>query len=389
MDEVVSNAKREEVPPVKFSISKPELLKALKNVQRAVPTRTTKMVLYGVLMTAESDQLTVTAYDLELGIQSVITTEESATLDITEDGAIVLNARYLIEIVQKLPDKGVNIETSGLMATIRSGKAAYTLNGMDYREYPPFPIIASDQMIPIPVNELTELIEHTVFATTASEIRPTLQGVNVRFQGSEVSFTATDSHRLAKQTKTVLLAEQWDESIIVPGKSLLELSKILPDEGEVNLQLVDYQLLIHFHHTYFYTRLIEGNYPDIDRIFPEKFVANIEVSGSAFNDCIERAALLARDNENQVVVIKVESRLQVTARSSEIGKVTEIVDTERFDGEPMSLACNAKFMMDALKAIGATTVEIGFTGPGSALVLRAKNDESQHHLVLPVRIGNG
>jgi DNA polymerase-3 subunit beta len=373
---------------VRFGINKAELVKALKSVQRAVPTRTTKQILYGVLLTAANDQLTVTAYDTELGIQTVIKATDSPTLDIVESGAIVLTARYLIEIVQKLPSAGVMIDSNGVVATIASGKSTFTLNGMDYREYPILPEMTSQYAFPLPVTEFKDLIRHTAFATTDSEVRPTLTGVLINISGDNVTFTATDSHRLALQSKTVvLLADQTDVSMIVPAKSLEELDKIMNDEkAEATIQLAFNQMLIQFQNTSLYTRLIEGNYPDVSRIIPTSFVTEIEVDGEEFNNCIDRASLLAKDNENQGIIINVDPVLEITARSSEIGKVTETVGTKEFKGQSMKLGCNARFLMEALKALGNVTVHIGFTGTGSAFVLWAKDDESQKHLVLPVRI---
>lgn len=379
---------------MRLVIKKNELLHALLDVQRAVPTRTTKMVLYGILFHAYQDRLEISAYDQELGIRTNIFSsldEEENPIQIEEPGAIVLNAKYVIEIVRKLPQPLVRIDVQDLTAIIHSGNATYTLNGMDPREYPALPEVHQEIGFTLQSDTLKMLIEHTAFAVSSSEIRPTLTGILMKYQEGTISFSATDSHRLAMHQIEVDVPKRYEATeVIIPGKSMNELAKIIPDDDTlINIHIAQNQLLVAFSNTLFYSRLIEGNYPDISRIIPSTFRSSLQIDGKNFIDCIERAALLARDNENQVIRIQLKpSFIEVTSNSPEIGKITETIEPESFSGENMLIACNAKFLIDALKALGATNIKIDFTGPGSAFVLHQANDEQHIHLILPVRIGN-
>ncbi len=379
---------------MRLVIKKNELLHALQDVQRAVPTRTTKMILYGILLHADYEKLEISAYDQEIGIKTNISSlpdQEDNPLQIEEPGSIVLNAKYVIEIVRKLPQPLVRIDVQDFTAIIHSGNATYTLNGMDPREYPSLPEIHEEVGFTLQADTLKMLIEHTVFAVSNSEVRPTLTGILLKYQEGTISFSATDSHRLAMQTIEVDVPTGYEAiEAIIPGKSLTELAKIIPDDDTlVNIHITQNQLLVSFANTYFYSRLIEGNYPDISRIFPSSFRSNLQIDGKNLLDCIERAALLARDNENQVIRIQLKpSFIEVSSHSPEIGKITETVEPESFSGEAMLIACNAKFLIDALRALGSATIKIDFTGQGSAFVLYELNNDQHVHLILPVRIGN-
>ncbi len=379
---------------MRLVIKKNELLHALQDVQRAVPTRTTKMILYGILFHADYEKLEISAYDQEIGIKTNILSlpdQEENPLQIEESGSIVLNAKYVIEIVRKLPQPLVRIDVQDFTAIIHSGNATYTLNGMDPREYPSLPEIHEEVGFTLQADTLKMLIEHTVFAVSTSEVRPTLTGILMKYQEGNISFSATDSHRLAMHTIEVDVPTGYEAmEAIIPGKSLMELAKIIPDDDTlVNIHIALNQLLVSFANTYFYSRLIEGNYPDISRIFPSSFRSSLQIDGKNFLDCIERAALLARDNENQVIRIQLKpSFIEVSSHSPEIGKITETVEPESFTGETMLIACNAKFLIDALRALGSAIIKIDFTGQGSAFVLNELNNEQHVHLILPVRIGN-
>lgn len=379
---------------MKLVIQKNQLLHALQTVQRAVPTRTTKSILYGILLTAKETQLEISAYDLELAIQTTIYTtseQEDSLLQIEEPGEIVLNARYLIDIVRKLPQSLIRIDIQGLTTIIHSGNATYTLNGMDAREYPTLPELPQKIGLTIPADILTSLIDHTVFAVSASEVRPTLTGVLLKYNDGLLEVIATDSHRVATQSVAVDALKDYERlEVIIPGKTFNELSKILPDDDTlVNIHVVQNQVMISFLQTQFYSRLIEGTYPDISRIIPSSFITSIEIDGKKFSECIERAALLAKDNDNQIVRLLLRPiNIEVTSHSLEIGKITEIIEPNSYYGEDLLIGCNAKYLLEALKALGATTVKIQFTGNGSAFVLNDINNPRHLHLILPVRLGS-
>ncbi len=383
----------EERTHMRIVILKSHLLQALQTISKAIPSRTPKPILYGVHLMAVADHLQVTAYDLEIGIQTLIVQSEDPndpTLQIEQEGSIVLNAKYLLDITRKLPHKLIRIDVNDLTATIHSGSATYILNGMDSREYPQLPIISEEMCLSMSSDVLLTLIEQTAFATATSEIRPTLTGVLFSFQEPQLHFIASDSHRLsihAVQAETKYAYEKLEA--IIPGKSLIELIKILPASNVLtDVYIADNQLLVSFELTKFYSRLIEGQYPDISRIIPTTWRTAIEVDPKQFTGSIERAALLARENENQVIRLYLRrTHIEITSHSPDIGKVTETVDPISFEGEDLQIACNAKFLLDALKVLNTEQVRIEFSSPGSAFILKPSTKERPLHLILPVRFG--
>lgn len=378
---------------MRIVILKSHLLQALQTISKAIPTRTAKPILYGVHLAAITDGLQLTAYDLEIGIQThIIPAEESdePTLQIEQEGSIVLHAKYLLDITRKLPHKLVRIDVTDLTTTIRSGSATYTLNGMDPREYPKLPELTEDMSLSLPADVFISLIEQTNFATATTEIRPTLTGVLFSFKEPELRFIASDSHRLSIHSIQAESKHAYEQlEAIIPRKSLLELMKILPTSDVLtDVYIADNQLLVNFGLTKFYSRLIEGQYPDISRIIPTTWRTAIEVDPKQFTESIERAALLARENENQVIRLYLRrTHIEITSHSPDIGKVTETVDPKAFEGEDLQIACNAKFLLDALKALQSEQVRIEFTSPGSAFTLKPSSKDRPLHLILPVRFG--
>ncbi|PWI56807.1 DNA polymerase III subunit beta [Sulfoacidibacillus thermotolerans] len=377
---------------MRIVILKSLLSQALQTISKAIPTRTTKPILYGVYLEVFATHIQLTAYDQEIGIQTIVhpTDDPEPTLQIEQTGSIVLHAKYLLDIVRKLPHKLVRIDVTDLTATIRSGSATYTLNGMDPREYPHLPSVTEEMSLSMPSNVLISLIEQTAFATATSEIRPTLTGVLFSFVEPQLRFIASDSHRLSIHSIYAETKYSYDKlEAIIPGKSLNELLKILPDSEEfTDIYIADNQLLVTFGATKFYSRLIEGQYPDISRIIPTTWRTAIEVDPKQFTESIERAALLARENENQVIRLYLRrTHIEVTSNSPDIGKVTETIDPISFEGDDLQIACNAKFLLDALKALNNYQVRIEFTSPGSAFILKPTNSDRPLHLILPVRFG--
>ena len=379
---------------MRFVVRKAEFLQGLQQVARAIPTRTPKPILYGVLLTAQNGRLYITGYDLEIGIQMYIenpSDTEQNTLQIEQEGSIVLQAKYLIDIARKLPHSLIRFDSQQTTVTIQSGSATFQLNGMDPREYPELPTVHDDRGFMVSSSTLKGLIEHTAFAVATSEVRPTLTGVLWNYASGLLTLIGTDSHRLSSQTTEV--ESQQDYALmdsIIPGKSLLELSRILPEaEQLVDIMIENNQLLVTFLNTRFLSRLIEGNFPDTTRIIPAAFRTSIVFTTSDLRDSVERAALLARDTDNNIVRFQLRrTNIEILSHSPEIGKVVESIDPITFEGEDMMIACNAKFLLDALRQTPSEQVRVEFTGSGSPFVLRPVGLDSLLHLILPVRIAN-
>lgn len=376
---------------MRFVVQKNAFLQALQTAAKAVPTRTTKPVLYGLHVEATAQMLIVTGYDQEFGVEVTISPTpetEAPIVQIEEPGAMVLTARYLIDIIRKLPHNLVRIDTQDLTATIRSGNATYTLNGLDPREYPALPQMSDERGFAISCAVMRDLIERTAFATSSSDSRPALTGVLWKYDNGILSLSATDSHRMATQSTEVEAQRDYAlmESII-PSKSLQELAKILPAEDSLATVMIEnQQLLVSFANIHFFSRLIDGRYPDLSRIIPHVFKSTVTIGTKSLQDCVERAALLARDTENQIIRMHLRrTHIEISSHSPEIGKIVESIEPDTYEGEDMILACNAKFLLEALRALPGDHARIEFTSPGSAFTLRPVSDIPHVQLMQPVR----
>ncbi|MDA2032474.1 DNA polymerase III subunit beta [Bacillus cereus group sp. Bcc02] len=377
---------------MRFTIQKDYLVRSVQDVMKAVSSRTTIPILTGIKVVATEEGVTLTGSDADISIESFIPVEENGKeiVEVKQSGSIVLQAKYFSEIVKKLPKETVEISVENhLMTKITSGKSQFNLNGLDSAEYPLLPQIEEHHVFKIPTDLLKHMIRQTVFAVSTSETRPILTGVNWKVYNSELTGIATDSHRLAlRKAKIEGIADEFQANVVIPGKSLNELSKILDESEEmVDIVITEYQVLFRTKHLLFFSRLLEGNYPDTTRLIPAESKTDIFVNTKEFLQAIDRASLLARDGRNNVVKLSTleQAMLEISSNSPEIGKVVEEVQCEKVDGEELKISFSAKYMMDALKALDSTEIKISFTGAMRPFLIRTVNDESIIQLILPVR----
>jgi DNA polymerase-3 subunit beta len=372
---------------MKFSIRQNHLLQVLQTASKAVAVRTTKQVLTGVLLTVEDQSLTVTAYDLELGIQDHVQSDEENQLVVHEPGSIVLPARYLSDVIKKLPSHEVTIHVNNnYMTEIKSGQAEFHLHGIDAAEFPKLPVFHGAQSIQVASDLLKELIRTTVFAVATSEVRPILTGIHVYCKGNQLSFTGTDGLRLATRTVQLEVPFNGEWNAILPGKSMNELTKILPeDTRSITIQLTDSHSLFVIDNTHFYTRLIDGTYPDTNRIIPTSHKTEIFLDASIMMNAVDRAALIARDRENHMVRMEIADRnIVVSSSSPEIGNVSETIEINKKTGEDLQIAFNAKYVLDALKATTDGEISIRLSGQNQPFIIRQQGSENGLQLISPV-----
>ncbi|GAA0608433.1 DNA polymerase III subunit beta [Virgibacillus siamensis] len=376
---------------MKFIIQRDQLISSVQNVMKAISSRTAIPILTGMKIEASQSGIKLTGSDSDISIESFIPAEENGIVhaEQIEPGSIVIQARYFPEIVRKLPEKTVEIETDGsLNVTIRSGKAQFNLNGQDADEYPQLPKLQTDNHFKLQTDLLKSLIKQTVFAVSTMETRPILTGVNIKLENNTLSFTATDSHRLAAREIPVNESNGSFSSIVVPGKSLNELYKILNDSDEdIEISVTNNQILFQAKHVKFLSRLLDGNYPETARLIPDQSKTTINVKTKDLSHTIDRASLLAKEDRNNVVRLTTtgENLLEITSNSPEVGQVAEEISVTSIEGEELKISFSSKYMLDALKAVEYDDVKIEFTGAMRPFIIKPANDNSVLQLILPVR----
>ncbi|MBA4537665.1 DNA polymerase III subunit beta [Bacillus aquiflavi] len=376
---------------MKFIIQRDHLVQSVQDVMKAVAPRTTIPILTGIKITASDEGVTLTGSDSDITIESFIPKEEDGDeiVEIKEYGSIVLQAKFFSDIVKKLPLDVVEIEvTNHFLTIIRSGHSEFSLNGLDAEEYPRLPHIEGSHVFRIATDLLKTIIRQTVFAVSTSETRPILTGVNLKVENNELICIATDSHRLALRKSSIETEDDTIYNVVIPGKSLNELSKILDDSNDpVEIVITENQVLFKAKHLLFFSRLLEGNYPETARLIPTESKTDITVMTKSFLQAIDRASLLGREGKNNVVKLSANGNnlIEISSNTPEIGKVIEEVQAQSIIGEELKISFSAKYMLDALKVIEGSEITVSFTGAMRPFVIRPLHDDSILQLILPVR----
>ncbi|OFP19731.1 DNA polymerase III subunit beta [Staphylococcus sp. HMSC057C08] len=375
---------------MEFTIKRDYFINQLNDTLKAISPRTTLPILTGIKIDAKEKGIILTGSDSEISIEISIPKEVDGEeiVTIAETGSVVLPGRFFVDIIKKLPGKDVKLSTNEQFQTlITSGHSEFNLSGLDPDQYPLLPQVSQDDAIQLPIKVLKNVIAQTNFAVSTSETRPVLTGVNWLIQDNELICTATDSHRLAVR-KLKLEDEDIDnKNVIIPGKALAELNKIVTDsEDDINIFFASNQVLFKVGNINFISRLLEGHYPDTSRLFPENYETKIEMSNSDFYHAIDRASLLAREGGNNVIKLSTGNQeVELSSTSPEIGTVNEDVDANSVEGSSLKISFNSKYMMDALKAIDNDEVEVEFFGTMKPFTLKPKDDDSVVQLILPIR----
>ncbi|PTJ00671.1 DNA polymerase III subunit beta [Staphylococcus simulans] len=375
---------------MEFTIKRDYFINQLNDTLKAISPRTTLPILTGIKIDAKEEGIILTGSDSEISIEISIPKEVDGEeiVTIAETGSVVLPGRFFVDIIKKLPGKDVKLSTNEQFQTlITSGHSEFNLSGLDPDQYPLLPQVSQDDAIQLSIKVLKNVIAQTNFAVSTSETRPVLTGVNWLIQDNELICTATDSHRLAVR-KLKLEDEDIDnKNVIIPGKALAELNKIVTDsEDDINIFFASNQVLFKVGNINFISRLLEGHYPDTSRLFPENYETKIEMSNSDFYHAIDRASLLAREGGNNVIKLSTGNQeVELSSTSPEIGTVKEDVDANSVEGSSLKISFNSKYMMDALKAIDNDEVEVEFFGTMKPFTLKPKDDDSVVQLILPIR----
>ena len=287
---------------MKFVIQRDLLLESLQHVMKAISPRVAVPILTGIKIEALPTGIKLTGSDSDISIESFIPKEEDGLVHVEEieTGSIVVQAKYFPEIIRKLPLKTVEISTDEqYQMTIVSGGSEFHLNGQDAMEYPQLPVLHTDNSFEVKHDIFKEMIKQTVFAVSTVETRPILTGVNMKIDNRDMAFVATDSHRLASRSIKLdqdFVHIQFD-NIVIPGKSLAELNKIIDDTDEtITISVADNQILFQTKNLYFLSRLLDGKYPETDRLIPAESKTSVKVKTKTLLQAIDRASLLAKEN---------------------------------------------------------------------------------------------
>jgi len=371
---------------MKLFCSQADLSYGIQSVGRAVSTRNTLPVLSGIYLKAENNTLKLSATDLDIAIECVLPAQ------VEEAGALVLPARFLADIIRKTPTPEIDITTEpdSFTAKIVSGKSEFTLHGYNPEEFPILPSFEDSEAFSIEAALLKKAIQQTSFATLHDEARPVFTGQLFEFSPHGINIVATDGYRLAFRHLRILQPERMNaKNVIVPGKSLQELSRVLSmreNETEIKVNLSDNQIAFKMSDSILISRLIEGQYPNYQQVVPQDLPIDLELKTAEFLDACERAALLSKDGPGIIKLeIKPEGKVVLTASSPEVGQTYEEIMLPTVP-ESMQIAFNVRYLIDALKAIDEAEVFFRLAAPLRPTVLRPRETEDQYCVILPVKV---
>ena len=367
---------------MKFVCKKSDLLKGVNIVLKAVPSKTTMSILECILIDASSGQIKMTANDMELGIETILEG------DIQEKGVIAIDAKIFSEIVRKLPDNDVTIETdSNFQMLISCEKARFNIAGKSGEDFSNIPYIEKTEPVVISQFSLREVIKQTIFSISDNESNKIMTGELFEISGNHLKVVSLDGHRVS--IRNLELKESYeDRKVIVPGKTLIEVSKILSGELDalVNLFFTKNHIVFEFDETTVVSRLIEGEYFRIDQMLSSDYETKVKVNKKEFLNCIDRATLLIRESDKKPIIIQIgdgEMRLKLT---SGIGSMNEEIVIEK-EGKDILIGFNPKFLIDALRVIDDEMVTLYLVNPKAPCFIRDEK-ESYIYLVLPVNFSS-
>ncbi|WP_284643049.1 DNA polymerase III subunit beta [Paenibacillus silviterrae] len=380
---------------MKLTVLKEFLNESISHVSKAITSKTTIPILSGIKIDADTTGMTLTASDTDISIQSFIPMEKNdiRVIELKQSGSVVLPSKFFVEIIRKLPAQQIEIEVKDHFQTIiRSGSAEIQLMGLDPEEYPIMPGIEENRRVQIPSDLLKTMIKQTAFAVSTNEATPILTGILWTISDGKLKFTACDRHRLAsRETNIDVDADFSLNNISISGKTMNELSKILPDQNTlIDVVFADNQVLFKMSSILFYTRILDGTYPDTSKLIPQSFQTELAVGTQELADAIDRAYVLSREEKTNIVklVMRDDQSIEVSSSSSELGKVTEELVVSRLNGELLRISFNSKYMLDALKVMDSAQVQIGFTGAMQPIIIRPDEESSLLQLILPYRTTN-
>lgn len=362
---------------MELRINKSYLSQAIQIVSRAVPTRTTMSILECILIDASGTEIRLIANDLELGIQTTVPGI------IIERGIIAVDASIFMGIVRKLPDNDVTIVTEGEKITITCEKAKFTILGRDGTDFTYLPQIEREEEIRVSQYTMKDLIARTIFSISSNESNGMMTGELLEIRGNHLRMVALDGHRIAIRS-VELLQSYPDRKVIVPGKTLSEISKILSGDTDriMSIYFTDKHALFAFDDTIVVSRLIEGEYYRVDRMLSSDFQTRVTVNRRELLSCIDRATLLVKEEDKKPVIILIGEDSMELKINTTLGSMDEEIDIEK-EGAEMNIGFNPKFLIDALRAIDQEEVTLYLVSPKAPCYIRDV-EETYCYLILPV-----
>lgn len=364
---------------MKFKIEQRNLSKHIGIAQKAISSRSTLQILDSILIDAKNDKLKITGTDLELSIETYVDCQ------IEREGSIAINSKIFGDIIRKLPSEEIYIDVDkDNKVNIKCLNSEFNIQGSNPEEYPDLPIVLESDSFILPKDILKSAIRQTVFATSQDETRPSLTGVLLEVAEGVVSFVALDGYRLA--LRKINIDTDINIQMIIPSKTLNEINKIVEDsEEDIKITSAPGHVVFYMTDTVVYSRLLEGQFFNYREIIRNDHKSSIEVDKKLFQNSLERASLLAKEEKANLIKLSV-LRDEIEIKSnSEIGNVNETIEIDH-NGEELNIAFNSRYILEGIKTIDSEKIKLNFMGSLNPCIIEPLEEENYTYLVLPVRL---
>lgn len=366
---------------MKFTCNKSEIIEAINTSQKGVTGKSTMAILQGLYLKAKDREITLIGSDRDISIETKFIAE------VEEEGSIVLDSKLFGEIIRKLPNSDIYFKTTeNNTLEILCNKSVFNIVYMNSEEYPELPNINEELSLNINQEILKSMIRGTIFAIAQEETRPILTGVLFEIKNNTLNMVALDGYRLALKKSHIDIDEEI--RVVIPGKTLNEVSKIM-DEGDknVNIFFTKNHILFNIENTKIISILLSGEFIKYSSIIPEDYSLKVTANRIDLLSCIERASLLAKDGNTNLVRFDLGEDNLVITSNSQLGNVREELSIS-LEGEPIKIAFNSKYLIDVLKIMDEDEINLEFTSPVSPCILKNKENDNCTYLILPVRLLN-
>lgn len=363
---------------MKLVCSKSNLLNGVQIVSKAVSNKTTMSILECIMLDATKGVITLIGNDMDLGIETVIDG------NIIEKGSIALDPKLFGEIIRKLPDGDVTIETDDSFKTyITCGKPKYVIIGKSGEDFSYLPVVERENCLTVSQFTLKEVIKQTIFSISDNDNNKLMTGELFEIKGNELKVVSLDGHRISIR-KIELKGSYESRKVVVPGKTLNEVSKILPGGADslVNIYFAEKHIVFEFENTTVVSRLIEGEYFKIDQMISNDYETKVKINKKEFLECIDRATLLVKEGDKKPIIINITDEIMELKINSMLGSMNEDIDIEK-EGKDLMIGFNPKFLIDALRVIDNEEVDLYMVNPKAPCFIRDEN-QTYIYLILPV-----
>lgn len=368
-----------------FKISKKVFYESLDKVSRAISASSPIPALSGIKITVFDNEIQLVASDSDMSIIKTIKSNEENFLQIFKEGSIVIEAKYILDIVRKIDSNEIDVELINESLTHFSGRNTdFKINGVKSVDYPLIDFTKPQNEIMINSNQLQQLILQTSFCASDRENRPILTGVNISCDADLLTFAATDSNRLAR--KNIHLECGQNINFTIPAKSLVKIARVIDKNAEISIAVSDKKVQFYFEDMIIQNRLIEGIFPDTARFIPSEYKTEIKIDSRDLLNAIDRASFIKSADGVSIVNFQIsEKEFIVSSQSQEVGSSVEEIANYKFQGNPIKISFSGRFLSEAIRVLEGPELVISFEGEMKPFVVRETNNTTSTHLILPVR----